>query len=140
MPRLSKSQHTFDHFSNHYGPYIDGEHFLGRSALDEFSRKAQRAPVKIQYEKDRCVIRVSLPDFGKDEVNLHFENDTFYLRAVKADKTSSSNKPPTANVNKTFSIPPNTDRDKIEVSFEKSVVEIVLPQKSNKSAMDIALN
>ncbi len=138
IPKLKRvSQHTFDRIGDHYSSYIDREHFLGRSALDDHWTKSDSIPVQVNYSPEGCMIRVSLPGFKKEEIHLHFEENALYLRASSKRKAKGSSP---KSVNRVFSIPQHTKKKAISAEFKKGVVEITLPKKTLPDSMEIQLN
>ena len=83
-----RTQHTFDRISSCHGPYIDSEHFMGRSPFyDHWS--IYSAPVNVKHEADRCIIEVGLIDFSKEEIELYIDDDSIQLQAIHRSKKRS---------------------------------------------------
>ena len=136
IPKLSRiSQHTFDRIGNQYAHYIDGEHFMGRSAIDDVWTKRSVATVRVQHEADQCLISVALPGFKKKEIHLYYEEGSVYLSAIRKKGKRSDDR-----VNRVFSVPPDTDLEKIEATFRDHQVEVVLPKISSPGLLEIKLN
>ena len=58
---------AFDWIGDAYGPYIDGDHFLGHSALAEPHKKPMDHTVKVL---DPNTLHIPLPGMSREEVSL----------------------------------------------------------------------
>ena len=124
IPKLKKrTQHTFDRIGDRYAPYIDGEHFLGRSAFDD-DWKTYNGLISVNHERNRCVIEVVLKGFRKNEVSIYLDDEGIHVQASKKDQRKRATP---KRVNKTFSYPSHAYIGAIKATFKKETLRIVIP-------------
>lgn len=123
MPKLKRrTQHTFDRIGDCYAPYIDSEHFMGISALNDNWRK-YNAPVNVIHKKDKSIVEVALPGFSKDQIELYYDDDTVHLHAVhptpKNGKRSIQQGQIKDNIHRAFSLPPHAIVNRIKANYKE---------------------
>ena len=143
IPKLKKrTQHTFDRIGNSYAPYIDAEHFMGRSAFDDSWTK-YNAPVNVIHQEDQCVIEVALPGFPKDRIRIHADEDSIHFQADRDEEAIPSDavhaELATDHIRRTFSLPPHARLKKITAVYDEGVVRINIPLKKTPEIREIIL-
>ena len=143
VPKLKKrTQHTFDRIGDCYAPYVDREHFMGRSAFDDHWAKFN-APVNVRHDKDQCVIEIALPGFKKEEIDLFVDEDEIRIEAHRLNKVgevSPVHKELVRDkINRSFSLPHHSDRTKISARFIDGVVNVVIPIRKTSDLRRIEL-
>jgi len=123
--------------------------FPGRSTLsamvDDFFNKSftdmvgsdmvmSRPSVNVKETDSEFIIDLAAPGLEKDHFNIKLEHDLLKISAQKEDAKEESGEHFTrrefnfSSFSRTFELPENTDREKIEAAYEKGVLTITLPK------------
>ena len=72
-----------------FAPYIDGDHFLGRSALG-MPWHYDKPPVNLIREGEFFVLEVAVPGYVSDDLNVFVENDVLTIEGRKETQPPQS--------------------------------------------------
>ena len=91
--------------------------------------------VDIKEEKDKYIMEVELPGFTEKDVELKVENNVLTLSSKKEETKEESKKGyirkerKSYSFSRSFSLPENTDVDKIKASFKNGILNIEIPKE-----------
>ena len=118
--------------------HIDGKNSQGRNALNSLKRIKPIYPVSINHSPKMLEIKIELQSFCKEEVHLHITEDTIYLNAVHIKKNKQRASSEYAeDLSRIFTIPSDTNREKIKTTFLNHEMKILLPKSTQKQVKDV---
>ena len=91
-------------------------------------------------EKDHYVVQLDLPGLGKDDIEVTFEDGVLTIKGEKKSETEEKKKDyyfrerRFGSFTRSFRIPDSIDEDKIKATFDKGVLEVVLPKRPEAKA------
>lgn len=74
---------TFHRIGDRYADYFDGNHFMGRSAMDTFDISKTRRTLKKKGETRE--LNVSMPGFEKENIAVNLSKDVLYVTAKREE-------------------------------------------------------
>ncbi len=124
---------------------IYDEMFANRDNETEFVGNVIPA-VNIDETKNEFIISAELPGMDKKEVNITFLDDTLTLSGEKkrgkksGDTNVHRNERDFGTFSRSFTIPGQIDENKIEASFDKGVLTVLLPKAEAAKEREIKIN
>ncbi|MCL2689945.1 MAG: Hsp20/alpha crystallin family protein [Chitinispirillia bacterium] len=114
-----------------------------RTMLDDFfnepffataseAGKAYWPRMDIVEDKERFLVRADLPGINKDDINVSIEGDMLTISGEKIDDSKKMEgaychiERACGAFSRTFTLPENIDRDKVEANFKNGVLELSL--------------
>jgi len=104
------------------------------------------APLVDIYEtKDTINMDVELPGLAKEDVTLRIEDDTLIIAGERKDETQSQGKNyhrverVYGRFSRSFSLPTNIDKDKVNASFKNGILKVSLPKKEEAKPKQIKI-
>ena len=120
--------------------------FGGRTEReDEMSLAAWAPPVDIAEEKDRILITAELPGFKENEIEIQTENGMLTLRGERRFEKESDGKNfhrverSYGQFLRSFSLPNNVDREKIQATFKDGLLQVELPKREDAKPKTIKI-
>lgn len=113
---------------------------------DEVGLAAWAPPVDIAEEKDKIVITAELPGFKENEIEIQTENGMLTLRGERKFEKESEGKNfhrverSYGQFVRTFSLPNNVDREKIQAKFADGLLRVELPKREDAKPRTIAIS
>lgn len=113
---------------------------------DEVGLAAWAPPVDIAEEKDKIVITAELPGFKENEIEIQTENGMLTLRGERKFEKESEGKNfhrverSYGQFVRTFSLPNNVDREKIQANFADGLLRVELPKREDAKPRTIAIS
>lgn len=110
---------------------------FGRSEREDETLAAWAPPVDITEEKDRILITAELPGFKNDEISIQTENGMLTLSGERRLEKESGDKAyhrierSYGRFVRSFSLPNNVDREKIQARFTDGLLQIELPKRED---------
>ncbi|MDR0306156.1 MAG: Hsp20/alpha crystallin family protein [Chitinispirillales bacterium] len=107
------------------------EPFFSASSSSDASR-AYWPRIDITEDKERFLVRADLPGINKEDINVSIEGDLLTISgqkkedAKKMDDGYSHIERAYGSFLRTFSLPVNVDREKIEANYKNGVLELSL--------------
>ena len=104
---------------------------------DEMQLAAWAPPVDIAEEKDRILITAELPGFKENEIEIQTENGMLTLRGERKFEKESDGKSyhrverSYGQFVRSFSLPNNVDREKIQATFRDGLLRVELPKRED---------
>ncbi|MGI9543496.1 MAG: Hsp20/alpha crystallin family protein [Cyclobacteriaceae bacterium] len=125
----------FDRIGDQYRHFIDGDHFLGRSAFED--NWMTRAESNLKRNGEGYQLEVALPGFDKKEISVTVHNDQLEIVAQSADQADVESdyviqELNTSTKSRIFKLRPEIDTDQIKVNFKNGILRIALPYKEEK--------
>jgi HSP20 family protein len=74
-----------------FGPYIDGDHFMGRSALGTPWKHALPF-ANLKYNANDAVFEIAIPGFRKDAIAITIEDTILTITGETEESTSADTK------------------------------------------------
>lgn len=91
MWRPKIKNRAFDRMGERYAPFIDPDHFLGRSAFDIHRKKEEKIPpVNIRHDGKIFDLELAVPGFKKDEIHITVKDAILTIRGEKSKKESAA--------------------------------------------------
>ena len=121
----------------------------GRGDRDEeLSMGAWLPPVDISEDKDKIILTAELPGFSEDQVQLNMEGNILTIRGErKFEEEKGGNGRNYHRVERaygqfvrSFTLPPNVDRDNIQARFRNGLLEIELPKREEAKPRQIRIS
>ena len=119
---------------------------FGRTERRDESLAAWAPPVDISEEKDRILITAELPGFKNDAISIQTENGMLTLSGERrfekeeGDKAYHRIERSYGRFVRSFSLPNNVDREKIQARFDDGLLQIELPKREDAKPRTIAIS
>lgn len=120
--------------------------FGGRTERDdEMQLAAWAPPVDIAEEKDRILITAELPGFQENEIEIQTENGMLTLRGERKFEKETDGKSyhrverSYGQFVRSFSLPNNVDREKIQATFRDGLLRVELPKREDAKPRTIKI-
>jgi len=117
---------------------------FGRGERDEEMNLAAWAPpVDIAEEKDRIMITAELPGFRDNEISIQTENGMLTISGERKFEKESGERNyhrverAYGQFVRTFSLPNNVDRERIQATFQNGLLKIELPKREDAKPRQI---
>jgi len=121
--------------------------FGGRTERDdEMQLAAWAPPVDIAEEKDRILITAELPGFQENEIEIQTENGMLTLRGERKFEKETDGKSyhrverSYGQFVRSFSLPNNVDREKIQATFRDGLLQVELPKREDAKPRTIKIS
>ena len=130
-----------DRLNRAFGGYAYGS----REREDEMQLSAWAPPVDIAEEKDRILITAELPGFQETEIEIQTENGMLTLRGERKFENETDGKSyhrverSYGQFVRSFSLPNNVDREKIQASFKDGLLQVELPKREDAKPRTIKI-
>ena len=117
-----------------------GETPFARTAAEEWSPS-----VDISETKDKLAIKAELPGLDAKDVNVSITGDILTIKGEKKKETEEKDEHHHyveryyGSFERSFKIPVNVKNDKIEATFDKGVLKIVLPKTEASKKKEIEI-
>lgn len=136
----------WDPFRDFFGNRGALSPFFGRwIEEDDTKESAWRPAVDIFETKDGMVMRAELPGMDKDDIKIGIESNVLTLRGerkfdeeVKRDNYHRVERS-YGSFCRSFTLPSEVDRNKIEARFENGVLEVKLPKSEGAKQKQIEI-
>ena len=121
----------------------------GRGDRDEeMSLGSWLPPVDISEDSDRIVLTAELPGFDENQVQINMEGNILTIRGErkfeeeKGEKNRNYHRVERAygQFVRSFTLPPNVDRDNIHARFRNGLLEIELPKREEAKPRQIRIS
>ena len=118
---------------------------FGRGEREDETLAAWAPPVDITEEKDRILITAELPGFKNDEISIQTENGMLTLSGERRLEKESSDKAyhrierSYGRFVRSFSLPNNVDREKIQARFTDGLLQIELLKREDAKPRTIQI-
>lgn len=100
-------------------------------------------PVDIREKDDAYEVEAELPGFERDQIDVTIEGNTLTIRAERKveekEGTMRRHERRFTRVERSFTLPANVDRDKVEGKLEQGVLHLSLPKSGEKQPHRIEL-
>jgi HSP20 family protein len=119
---------------------------FGRGEREDESLAAWAPPVDITEEKDRILITAELPGFKNDEISIQTENGMLTLSGERRFEKETSDKAyhrverSYGRFVRSFSLPNNVDREKIQARFNDGLLQIELLKREDAKPRTIKIS
>jgi HSP20 family protein len=118
-----------------------------RERDEEMSLGAWLPPVDIAEDKDKITLTAELPGFSEDQVQLNMEGNILTIRGErKFEEEKGAEGRNYHRVERaygqfvrSFTLPPNVDREHIEARFRNGLLEIDLPKREETKPRQIRI-
>ena len=113
---------------------------------DEMQLSAWAPPVDIAEEKDRIMITAELPGFKENEIEIQTENGMLTLRGERKFEKETDGKSyhrverSYGQFVRSFSLPNNVDREKIQATFRDGLLQVELPKREDAKPRTIKIS
>ncbi len=116
-----------------------------REAGEELKEGVWQPPVDIYEDAENVVIKAELPDIDQKDIDVRIEDNTLTLKGVR--KLDQSIKKENYHrveryygaFQRSFSLPPTIDQEKIKANCEKGILTIILPKRAEKQPKQITV-
>jgi len=119
---------------------------FGPTERRDESLAAWAPPVDIAEEKDRILITAELPGFREDEISIQTENGMLTLSGERTLEKETSEKAyhrverSYGQFVRSFSLPNNVDRERIQARFTNGLLQIELPKREDAKPRTIKIS
>ncbi len=118
-----------------------------RDRDEEMSLGAWLPPVDISEDKDKITLTAELPGFSEDQVQLNMEGNVLTIRGERKfeeDKGEDGRnyhrvERAYGQFVRSFTLPPNVDRENIQARFRNGLLEIDLPKREEAKPRQIRI-
>ena len=113
---------------------------------EEMSLGSWLPPVDIAEEKDRIVLTAELPGFEKDQIDVQLEGGVLTLRGERKFEEEKEGRNyrrverSYGQFVRSFTLPNNVDREKVQATFANGLLEIALPKREEAKPRQIAIS
>jgi HSP20 family protein len=118
---------------------------FGRPDREDESLAAWVPPVDIHEEKERLVITAELPGFKENEISITTENGMLTISGERKFEKEENGKNyhgverSYGRFARSFSLPNNVDREKIQARFENGLLSVDLPKREDAKPRTIKI-
>ena len=101
--------------------------------------------VDVSETKDNFIIKAELPGLEKDDVNVSISGDLLTLKGEKKKEEEEKDEHHHyveryyGSFQRSFKLPANVKADKIEATFDKGVLKVVLPKTEEAKKKEIEI-
>ena len=119
---------------------------FGRGEREDETLAAWAPPVDIAEEKDRILITAELPGFKNDDISIQTENGMLTLSGERRFEKETGEKAyhrverSYGRFVRSFSLPNNVDREKIQARFTDGLLQIELPKREDATPRTIRIS
>jgi HSP20 family protein len=119
---------------------------FGQTERRDESLAAWAPPVDIAEEKDRILITAELPGFRQDQISVQMENGMLTLSGERRFEKESAEKAyhrierSYGQFVRSFSLPNNVDREKIQARFTDGLLQLELPKREDAKPRKIQIS
>src|SRR5262252_7598071 len=118
-----------------------------RDRDEEMSLGAWLPPVDISEDNDRIILTAELPGFSEDQVQIDMENNVLTIRGERKFEEEKGGRGRNyhrverayGHFLRSFTLPPNVDRDDIRARFNNGLLEVELPKKEEAKPRQIRI-
>lgn len=112
---------------------------------EELKEGIWQPPVDIYEDEHSVVIKAEVPDVEQKDIDIRIENNTLTLRGER--KHSSDVKKENyyrveryfGQFQRSFSLPHSIDQDKVQASYDKGILTIILPKLAETKQKQISV-
>ncbi len=125
---------------------VFGAPLTRRERDEEMSLGAWIPPVDIVEEKDRILLTAELPGFKENEIEIQMEGAVLTLRGErkseieKEGRTFHRMERSYGQFVRSFTLPNNVDRERIQANFANGLLEIELPKREEAKPRQIKIS
>jgi HSP20 family protein len=139
---------AFERFGSEYGPVIDHDHFLGRSAFDVPRKKACPGAVNLSQRGELFVMEIAVPGFSKEELTVTVADDILVIRGLRKHREDYPETEfiveefDTESFERKFRISPTISREKIEAKYQDGILHLTfidVPAEEEKNAQFVVI-
>ena len=118
---------------------------FGQAERRDESLAAWAPPVDIAEEKDRILITAELPGFKPDEISIQTENGMLTLSGERRFEKETNDKAfhrverSYGRFVRSFSLPNNVDRERVQARFVDGLLQIELPKREDAKPRQIQI-
>jgi HSP20 family protein len=118
---------------------------FGRGEREDETLAAWAPPVDIAEEKERILITAELPGFKNDDISIQTENGMLTLSGERRFEKESGERAyhrverSYGRFVRSFSLPNNVDREKIQARFNDGLLQIELPKREDAKPRTIKI-
>ena len=118
---------------------------FGQTERRDESLAAWAPPVDIAEEKDRILITAELPGFKPDEISIQTENGMLTLSGERRFEKETNDKAfhrverSYGRFVRSFSLPNNVDRERVQARFVDGLLQIELPKREDAKPRTIKI-
>lgn len=100
-----------------------------------FGRALTVPPVNITENKDQYMVALAVPGMKKDDFKIDVDGNMLTISSEKEESSEEKDKKFTrkeysySSFNRSFTLPEEVNREKIEAKYEDGVLKLVLPRK-----------
>ena len=127
---------VFDDFFKPWNNWFENDFFYGRS---------MNVPaVNITDNKDDFVVSLAVPGMKKDDFNIDVEGNMITISCNKEEKKEEKDSRYTrkeynySSFSRSFTLPDDVMKEKIEARYEDGVLKLMLPKKEEAKKMAIS--
>ena len=119
---------------------------FGRGDREDETLAAWAPPVDITEEKDRILITAELPGFKNDDISIQTENGMLTISGERRLEKESGDKAyhrverSYGRFVRSFSLPNNVDREKIQARFVDGLLHVELPKREDAKPRTIKIS
>ncbi len=119
---------------------------FGQTEHRDESLAAWAPPVDIAEEKDRILITAELPGFQEDQISVQTENGMLTLSGERkfeketGDKSYHRIERSYGQFVRSFSLPNNVDRERIQAKFVNGLLQVELPKREDAKPRQIKIS
>ena len=116
-----------------------------KEAGEELKEGIWQPPVDIYEDEESVVIKAEVPDIDQKDIEVRIEDNTLTLKGErKLDQTVKKDNYHRVEryygaFQRSFSIPPNIDQDKVKATCDRGVLTVILPKKAEKKPKQITV-
>ena len=116
-----------------------------KEAGEELKEGIWQPPVDIYEDGENVVIKAEVPDIDQKDIEVRIEDNTLTLRGErKLDQSVRKDNYHRVEryygpFQRSFSIPPNIDQEKVKASCDRGVLTVILPKKAEKKPKQITV-
>ena len=116
-----------------------------REAGEELKEGIWQPPVDIYEDEETVVIKAEVPDIDQKDIEVRIEDNTLTLRGErKLDQSVRKDNYHRVEryygpFQRSFSIPPTIDQEKVKASCDRGVLTVILPKKEEKKPKQITV-
>jgi HSP20 family protein len=112
---------------------------------EELKEGIWQPPVDIYEDEETVVIKAEVPDIDQKDIEVRIEDNTLTLRGErKLDQTVRKENYHRVEryygpFQRSFSIPPTIDQERVKASCDRGVLTVILPKKEEKKPKQITV-
>lgn len=137
LPALRRGRNPVESFRSMLDEFFSEPFFMG----DRDISRSMWPRVDITEENERFLVHADLPGMNKEDIDVSIEGDTLTISGEKREQKKKEEgayshlERAYGSFQRSFSLPENVDKEKVDAQYTSGVLELSLPKTAEEKKM-----